>query len=284
MSNDNNNITNDTTTTTLSYARMLSTEGSDNVTSDVWNEGNTSSTTTTPQQIPVTVIRDDDVSGGQQQQQYNRREQYTEQPRRHNNRSREDKYSSERFHSWSDQHSKPLRLQDYCTFRHADDGIFHVQSDFGSYEWSQRDNAMVPFNGTFVQWCHFRNVLNKLDAGFEGDQWLSRINLMCGDDVLLQTPPPRWSRGGYRRNNNRRGRGGYRGGDRRYNNDGERRYNNDGERRHNNDYGREGVRGGRGDGNNYMTRLPPSAVAVPPVRIAVRTEEFPVLSSASSTS
>lgn len=249
MSNDANTTATTATTTTddtntLSYARMLSTEGSDTVTTSAW--GDEDDTT----QIPVTVVAEQRDERRNNEYWGRRRPEERQQPRR---RSREDKYGSERFHSWGDQHTKQLRLQDYCTFRHAEDGIFHVQSDFGSYEWSQRENAMVPFNGTFVQWCHFRNVLNKLDSGFDGDQWLSRISLMCGDDVLLQTPPPRWSRNrrGGGRSNRRGGSGGYRRG-----------------------------------GGNYSSRLPPMLnqqpmLQQPPpqVRIAVRTEDFPVLSS-----
>jgi hypothetical protein len=162
----------------------------------------TAAATTTTTATSTTVI--DAAATANQATQKKQRQPLPSQQQAYENRnnSSEDKYSSERFFSWNEfEHRRSLRLKDICTFTHAYDGIFLVESDFGKYEWSQKDNAMVPFNGTFLQWCYFRKVYDNFEC--IGKRTIRDMcNLSEGPAVSIPKPP--MARRPRRRNNNNR--------------------------------------------------------------------------------
>lgn len=235
----------------FTYAEMLvkntttDNEGDEKQHVDVWNEddvkpGSTHTESDITSKLKNLANDNHDEHQNEKYQNENQneiRDESSVKPRHHGRRrdptttESESKYSKERFYSWNEfEHRRGLRLKDICTFTHAYDGIFLVESDFGKYEWSQKDNAMAPFNGTFLQWCYFRKVYDNFDC--VGKR--SIRDMCCVPDappVSIPKPPMSRRYGGRRRNNRRPNNPNNYGNNNNYGRGNHHRYNNNNERR-----------------------------------------------------
>lgn len=91
------------------------------------------------------------------------------------------KFSYEYFYRHCEQHVKNISKHGVCVFiTNPDSTMYLLLTDFGKYEWNTESDRLIPFSGTYKQWCKFHHFKRGKCIGFH------KISTICGENILTQ--------------------------------------------------------------------------------------------------
>jgi len=91
------------------------------------------------------------------------------------------KFSYEYFYRHCEQHLKNISKYGVCVFIVDPDSTrYLLLTDFGKYEWKTDSDTLIPFSGTYKQWCKFHHFKRGKCIGFH------KISTICGENILTE--------------------------------------------------------------------------------------------------
>ena len=87
------------------------------------------------------------------------------------------------FFRHGDQHTKKISKRNVCVFiANQDSQKFLLLTDFGKYHWNKGTDIVVPFSGTYAQWCKHLEIKRGRCIG------IHKISRFCGENVTIMGP------------------------------------------------------------------------------------------------
>ena len=87
------------------------------------------------------------------------------------------------FFKHGDQHTKKISKNVTCVFVSSPDSTkYLLLTDFGKYHWNKGTDTLIPFSGTYVQWCKHLGIKRGKCIGFH------KINRFCGGNITIISP------------------------------------------------------------------------------------------------